>query len=62
MQIGDVVQLKSGGPLLVIIGFDQGLFHTSEKAICLWITESDFRLQREEIELAALIPRSPLVK
>jgi uncharacterized protein YodC (DUF2158 family) len=62
MQIGDVAQLKSGGPLVVIVGFNHEIFSSASKAICVWISELDFRFQKEEIELSALIVKSPSTK
>ncbi|MCA0399386.1 MAG: YodC family protein [Proteobacteria bacterium] len=47
-KIGDVVQMKSGGPAMSVVST------TDEKAECLWFAEGSETFQRDTFPMACL--------
>ena len=49
LKIGDVVQVKSGGPAMTVLA-------TGDMVECLWFAETAEQFRREQLPLACLEP------
>ncbi len=52
MKGGDLVQLKSGSPIMTIIWVD----NTNQTASCAWYCTEEFKFKSQEIVLIGLVP------
>lgn len=58
---GDVVQLRSGGPKMTVVGYDlYGMAATEKTYLCRWFDEKKNLTEKTFSEAELMVPVSPL--